>query len=273
MRRSDGEIAEFIQRCFADVEFESDVDADLEGAAGHKVYVEEIPRVREVYLRCEEQLCVLEKRARSVFEVRQHIVSELAAMREALYGRQELERSERPRSMANEWQRRLEVDGFVGEWRRAEQTQMYCFYKFWALALHLEHLDVVAALDVFDRFDVAHAKFRKVRVEYAKALKAGRGKGDGKGGGVEVVEEDEEEEDGKQSEEASQTVETGAGAGGTNDEDAVKQRLRDSKALLDTLCTVILKQQVPTMWQQRVEHFQRQVQRFCEKYTAISLEL
>eukprot|EP01084_Bolivina_argentea_P172382 298606_1 len=178
LARNDKEIAEFIQtECYPDIDFtfnnnnnddDDDAKQEIENVnqtkpkTDHTIYMEEIPRVREVYMRCDEKFSSMEKIAKNIFKIMSNIVLEISTMNEELYGLYDIENNEKPESMQNQWQKRVEICEFIGKWKECEQNQMYCFYKYFLLALKYEHQDCLAILDIFVRYDIVFNKYKKL---------------------------------------------------------------------------------------------------------------
>lgn len=193
LRRSDGEITALIQsEYFPEFDFGADQlqsDKSLKSesaeqseqgdlspfdavADDQRVYMEEMPRIREVYIRCSERLGAVNKVGQSVFKLLTQIAAEVQTMKEELYGLHDIEATEVPMCMEQQLQRRVQVDGFMDRWKSVEQNAARCFFKYWTLGMRHEAQDVEAVLDVFARYDALFGRFKKVKAEGVKAVAA-----------------------------------------------------------------------------------------------------
>ena len=217
--REDKEIAEFIQQSYPDLNFKDIAEYD------DSIYMEQIPRIREVYMRCDEQYACLNKRAQNIFKTMTSIVFEINCLNEELFGLRDIEKNDKPKSMINEWQQREDIGAFMEKWKLFEQNKLYCFYKYWCLNLKYEHLDCLAVLDVFIRYDIVYNKCKKLMKAQQKV---------------------NNNDDGKEDEELNEKVE-------------------NIKHLLNTVCCIILKKQISKLWMDKIDGFNKEMERFGNK--------
>lgn len=342
LSRTDREITTFLQtECFSEIDFGSDqlprsksvdpsdsneetkgieTNADESDhsifeviADDHRVYMEEIPRIREVYIRCNERLDGIHKVALNVFKSMTEITVEIQTMNEELYGLHDIETTEKPQKM-KVMESRFDINEFMEYWKSMEQNQMYCFFKFWTLGMRYELQDCEAVLDIFGRYDAVFGKYKKVMTEGLKSLNSksgmsGRERGRsyvnglrdrfkngiehglkyGGNGREQKVEEKEDtkggvtvdvvhDTDDDEKLEVEPETENGHGNGKDEKEETVKNELspedkmKDIRTLLNTVCKVILKEQVPLLWEKRANTFNERVSQFVLKYTQCGIE-
>jgi len=313
LSRPAAEITQFIKNCYPDIDFSAtlplhkhdhndddnedekqpavaELTSPRETDEEHKLYMEEIPRIREIYMRCDEKFDRIAKTARSIFQIMTHIVTEISALNEHLYGLQDIEKKERPQCMVNEWIQREEVCAFVTQWRKVEQNAMYCWYKYWLLNLKYEHQDCLAILDIFVRWDFVFGKYKRLMTYYAKKKQEQQTQatvpglaallGTGGGGGGVTVEQDEEEkpddEDAKKEQEEvgkedqAQQVQQQGGSEQRKVDD--RAEIAEIKTLLQVVCKLIIHEQMPKLWEMKAQRFNANVEEFRMRFVQYSLD-
>ena len=284
MSRSDVEITDFIKTCYPDLNLVDneddekeaeikdfdDIETPRESAEDHRVYMEEIPRVREVYIRCDEKFASMDKITKNIFKIMTNVVTEINTVNEELYGLYDIENNEKPQTMENQWLKREEVCSFLTKWKKVEQNGMYCFYKYWLLNMKYEHQDCLAILDIFTRYDIVYNKYKRVWKEYEKLKKQ---VGKRKHNVSVVVEESEDKKeviDDVVHDDQDQDKDEDKDKGDGIDEET-KMKMKNIKTLLDTVCKVILREQIPKLWEKRANDFNDQIDKFREKYQMYTL--
>merc|ERR1712048_512959 len=104
----------------------------------------------------------MHKIAQNIFKRMTSVVLEINTVNEELYGLGDIEKNEQPEIMMNEWQQREEMGAFMDKWKRFEQNELCCFYKYWCLNLKYAHWDAMAVLDMFTRYDIVYNKCKKI---------------------------------------------------------------------------------------------------------------
>jgi len=263
--RKDKEITEFItKQCYPDIDF-GDIEEqinyeNIENEADRNVYMEQIPRIREVYMRCDEKFVAMNKMAQNIHKIFTNIVTEINTLNDQLYGLYDIEKNEKPEIMKNELMEKEEICSFITKWKTFEQNQMYCYYKYWLLNLKYEHQDCLAILDVFVRYDIVYNKYKKIKDEITNSQTSKDWKHDNNENrrGVQVEESDEKKEDGIKCD--------------VKEEDLIKDKIKNIKFLLDAVCKIILKEQIPKLWNKKAEYFNKQMKQFSNKVVQYSLD-
>ena len=233
-----------------------------ESQEDHRVYMEEIPRIREIYIRCDEKLTYLGKIAKNVFKIMTNIVLEITEVNDQLYGLYDIENNEKPEIMVNQWIKREEICEFLNKWKKVEQNQMYCFYKYWLLNMKYEHQDCLAILDIFIRYDIVYNKYQKIMQQYDKQKKKKNKNNDNKDGMNDVIHDEQNDIDDDDDNKYNDNKDI--------DEES-KRKIKGIKMLLDTVCKIILKEQMTKLWEKKADNFNDQVEQFRQKYIKYSL--
>eukprot|EP01083_Nonionella_stella_P065923 173134_1 len=241
------QIEQFIKnKCFSDSDFidadeedekyeeETVDDADEKDKEDAKVYLEQIPRIREAYMRCNERFILMNKIAKNVFKTMTQIVLEINTINEELYGLYDIERKEKPDEVKGKWDNKVQINAFMNKWKQCKQHQMYCFYKYFVLNLKYEHMDCLAVLDVFARYDIVYNKYKKLVNE--------RQRNQHKYPRYELDPEQDQ-----------------------------MKKIKRIKSLLNVVCAIILKEQIPKLWETKVDHFNAQIQQFQDRISEYTL--
>merc|ERR1712048_398927 len=114
------------------------------------------------------------------------------------------------------------IDAFMDKWKRFEQNELCCFYKYWCLNLKYAHWDAMAVLDMFTRYDIVYNKCKKLLKSKQKSEE-----------NKEATEEDAD----------------------------LNEKVRNIQILLNTVCRIILEGQIPTLWNENIQNFNRQMEK------------
>eukprot|EP01083_Nonionella_stella_P316686 1149579_1 len=228
--------SDFIDAHEEDEKYEEETvdDADEKDKEDAKVYLEQIPRIREVYMRCNERFILMNKIAKNVFKTMTQIVLEINTINEELYGLYDIERKEIPDEVKGKWDKKVQINAFMNKWKQCKQHQMYCFYKYFVLNLKYEHMDCLAVLDVFARYDIVYNKYKKLVNE--------RQRNQHKYPRYELDPEQDQ-----------------------------MKKIKRIRSLLNVVCAIILKEQIPKLWETKVDHFNAQIQQFQARISEYTL--